>query len=164
MSENLQLTCVQPPTSSYNLLLACVKPPTSRTGQTGQTGQTFKLDFPGNLWLAAFAILAMFTFFVGETIYLQLVIVTFRLLELTERNQLEEGSPLLFFKISFFVLEALSGLGTIYLLTKPGNQRTLWATCQIIQRKEGNKNARRCHRRDGSDWTKRPHCSLIHFR
>ena len=67
----------------------------------------------------------MFTFFVGETIYLQLVIVTFRLLELTERNQLEEGSPLLFFKISFFVLETLSGLGTIYLLTKPGNHQTL---------------------------------------
>ena len=29
-------------------------------GQTGQTILTFKLDFPGNLWRAAFAILAMF--------------------------------------------------------------------------------------------------------
>ena len=28
--------------------------------QTGQTGVTFKLDFPGNLCGAAFAILAMF--------------------------------------------------------------------------------------------------------
>ena len=28
--------------------------------QTGQTKLTLKLDFPGNLWLAAFAILAMF--------------------------------------------------------------------------------------------------------
>ena len=30
------------------------------TGQTGQTDLTFKLDFPGNLCWAAFAILAMF--------------------------------------------------------------------------------------------------------
>ena len=29
-------------------------------GQTGQTKQTLKLDFPGNLCRAAFAILAMF--------------------------------------------------------------------------------------------------------
>ena len=65
------------------------------------------------------------TGYVGKNIYLQLVIVAFRLLELTERNRLEEGSPLLFFKISFFVLETLSGLGTIYLLTKPGNHQTL---------------------------------------
>ena len=32
-----------------------------RTGRDG-TKLTFKLDFPGNLWLAAFAILAMFHF------------------------------------------------------------------------------------------------------
>ena len=39
---------------------------TEQTGQTGQTGQTdltFKLDFPGNLCRAAFAILAMFVCF-----------------------------------------------------------------------------------------------------
>ena len=36
---------------------------TRQTGQTGQTGQTFQLDFPGKLWLASSAILAMF--FVG---------------------------------------------------------------------------------------------------
>ena len=33
---------------------------TKTNGQTGQTDQTFKLDFPGNLCRAAFAILAMF--------------------------------------------------------------------------------------------------------
>ena len=31
-----------------------------QTGQTGQTDLTFKLDFPGNLCRAAFAILVMF--------------------------------------------------------------------------------------------------------
>ena len=33
---------------------------TRTNGQTGQTDLTFKLDFPGNLCRAAFAILAMF--------------------------------------------------------------------------------------------------------
>ena len=33
---------------------------TSQKEETGQTDLTFKLDFPGNLCRAAFAILAMF--------------------------------------------------------------------------------------------------------
>ena len=33
---------------------------TRKNGQTGQTDLTFKLHFPGNLFRAAFAILAMF--------------------------------------------------------------------------------------------------------
>ena len=32
----------------------------SMVKHTGRTGRTFRFDFPGNLWLAAFAILAMF--------------------------------------------------------------------------------------------------------
>ena len=32
----------------------------SQRGQTGQTDLTFKLNFPGNVWMAAFAILAVF--------------------------------------------------------------------------------------------------------
>ena len=43
-----------------------------------------------------------------------------RLFELTE-SQEESRSSLFFFKIAFFVLEVLSGLGTFYLLTKPGS-------------------------------------------
>ena len=83
-SDNLQLPCVQPPTSSYNPQL-----PHGLHGQYGchhhyghhghgghggngeqnmvimvvRTGKklTFKFEFPGNLWLAAaFAILVMF--------------------------------------------------------------------------------------------------------
>ena len=38
---------------------------TGRTDKSGQTDLTFKLDFPGNLCRAAFAILAMFQTMVG---------------------------------------------------------------------------------------------------
>ena len=38
-------------------------------GQTGQTKQTLKLDFPGNLCRAAFAIIAMFSFAIESYIY-----------------------------------------------------------------------------------------------
>ena len=44
-----------------NLDLHCIALSEAK-GQTGQTGQTFKLDFPGNLCRAAFAILGMFNF------------------------------------------------------------------------------------------------------
>ena len=33
---------------------------TGQTGEAGKTWLTFQIDFPGNLWRAAFAILAMF--------------------------------------------------------------------------------------------------------
>ena len=38
-------------------------------GQTGQTDLTFKLDFPGNLWRAAFAYLAMFEKKIGTSFF-----------------------------------------------------------------------------------------------
>ena len=44
-------------TSSDKLTVTCC---TNNVGQTGQRKLTFNLEFPGNLWLAAFAILSMF--------------------------------------------------------------------------------------------------------
>ena len=44
--------------------------------------------------------------------------ITLRLFELTAQ---EKSSSLIYFKIAFFVLEVLSGLGTFYILTKPGS-------------------------------------------
>ena len=43
-----------------------------QTGQTGQTDLTFKLDFPGNMYIAAFAILAMFYTWYGRDYSLNL--------------------------------------------------------------------------------------------
>ena len=70
-SNNLQLPCVQPPTASCYLQLADeeLQLPhgchghADHGGQDRQeTGETFKLYSLGNLWLAAFAILAMFLY------------------------------------------------------------------------------------------------------
>ena len=45
--------------TTSNIIINLQLPQKDRTGQD-RTGQKIKLDFPGNLWLAAFAILAMF--------------------------------------------------------------------------------------------------------
>ena len=64
-SDNLQLLCVQLPTSSYNPQLphGCHGHGGHGhwlwTEQTGKTKLTIKLDFPGNLCMASVAILAM---------------------------------------------------------------------------------------------------------
>ena len=49
--------------NSHKHTVTCCTNNVGQTGQAGQTGQTkltFKLEFPGNLCLAAFAILVMF--------------------------------------------------------------------------------------------------------
>ena len=58
-SDNLQLACVQPPTSLQKRWSSWSR--WSRATSTyGQTKLSFKLDFPSSLCRAAFVILAMF--------------------------------------------------------------------------------------------------------